>query len=76
MTPVSEAIGNIRTVLKRVGAAEFARLSDVPYTTLREWEAQDFQARSVVTLDKLSAAAESYLAGHDDEGAPHREAAA
>lgn len=57
MSAVDEALAAIRRVSSRLNTAEFARLSGVPYTTLREWEARGFAGTTVETLQKLAAAA-------------------
>ena len=60
MSSVDAAIDTIRRVAGKLGLAEFSRLSDVPYTTLRECEQRDFRGRPIETLDKLVKAAERY----------------
>ena len=61
MSSIERAIDLIRQVHAEVGTAEFARISGVPYTTLKDCEARNFVGPSVETLTKLAAAAEARL---------------
>lgn len=63
MSSIDRALTLIRKVHAEVGTAEFARLSGVPYTTLKDCEARNFVGPSVETLQKLAAAAERREAG-------------
>ena len=67
MTPVTDAVDRIRLVEDKVGAAELARLSGVPYTTIVDWKAKEFRARSVGILEKLSKTADEWLAANPEE---------
>jgi len=60
MSTVEVAIELIRKVCADIGPAEFARISGVPYTTLKDCETRDFVGPSIATLQKLAKAAEAY----------------
>lgn len=59
MSSIEQAIELVREVHAEIGTAEFARISGVPYTTLKDCEARRFVGPSIETLKKLSAAAEA-----------------
>lgn len=73
MTQISEAITTVRRVSEKLSTLEFAKLSGVPYTTLRDCQARGFRSPAVDTLEKLVAAA---LAFEAKEAAEVQEAAA
>lgn len=60
MTAISENLDRIRRVHEKIGTAELARISGVPYTTVRECEMRDFGFKPLDTLEKLTAAAVEY----------------
>lgn len=62
MLDLESAIAIVRRVHSEIGTAELARISGVPYTTLRDWEARDFTSPAFETLTRLAAAAEAHEA--------------
>lgn len=68
MTSIEQAVDLVRETCDRIGPAEFARLSGVPYTTIRDWRSRDFRGPGTDILAKLlDAAQQSRVAndGHD-----------
>ncbi len=75
MTALDQTIELIRKTHAEIGTAEFARLSGVPYTTLKDCEARSFVGPSIETLQKLAVAAEARAAARDGEAASEGAAA-
>lgn len=68
MSTVANALEAIRRVVARLGAAEAARLSGIPYTTLHEAKSRGFTGRQVETFQKLADFAERYESEHPEGG--------
>lgn len=64
MSTIEAAIETIRRVVGKLGTAEAARLSGVPYTTLHEAKARGFAGKPVETFQKLAEFAEAYELEH------------
>lgn len=57
MSQIAAALELIRRTSAEMGALEYARVSGVPYTTLRDRAANGFGGRTVETLIRLERAA-------------------
>lgn len=64
MSTIEAALQSIRRVVGRLGSAEAARLSGIPYTTLHEAKARGFAGKPVETFQKLAEFAEGYERQH------------
>lgn len=75
MTDVSTAIDRIEAAAKSGGLPALAKAADVPYSTAAELRGKGWRTRAVVTIEKLSAAADEMLGiveGSGDEAADGR----
>jgi hypothetical protein len=54
-------LGRIDKVAQEIGLAELSRRSDVPVSTLHDWQKEDWRPRTIRALGKVSAAAEAHL---------------
>lgn len=63
MSSIEQSIETVCRVHRDLGAAALARLSGVPYTTIREAAARGFSGKPIETLIALVAAAERIEAG-------------
>lgn len=58
MTQITETISTIQEAAERVGLAEFARVADVPYTTVKSFADRGWSHKNFEVLQKLAAAAQ------------------
>lgn len=61
MSRFDEPLDRIRSASTRVKMTEFARISGVPYTTLRDLAKKDFKNLPLETFEKLTDAADVVL---------------
>lgn len=64
MSSIETALQSIRRVVGKLGTAEAARLSGIPYTTLHEAKGREFVGRPIETFQKLAEFAEGYESQH------------
>lgn len=57
MTQLTDTITRVRTAAEQVGLREFARIADVPYTTLKSFADRGWSNKNVLVLQKLADAA-------------------
>lgn len=57
MNPISQTVADIANLHKEVGTAELARLTGLPYMTIKDAAARNFRHRSVEVLETLADAA-------------------
>lgn len=69
MTQITETINAVREAAERVGLAEFARVADVPYTTVKSFADRGWSHKNFEVLQKLAEAARK-LKTRTDKTAP------
>lgn len=55
------ALKGIERTVGEIGLAELARRSDVPVSTLHDWQVQGWRPRTIRAFVKVAAAAEAHL---------------
>lgn len=68
MSSIEQSIEVVRRVHQTLGAKELARLSGVPYTTIREAASRGFAGKPIETLIALVQAAEKVEADCSPSG--------
>jgi len=70
MNELEQAIQRIDQVADAIGLPELAREAEIPYTTAADWKARGWRPKSIVTFEKLVAAADKHAIAVNVSAAP------